>query len=484
MDRLIFPTSEELLVVASSEIKHPKFSASPYALNDGKQFICHTAKNDPAPEVVFRFSEELKGCCIFLYNRIGTEKIAGCLRGVQFATSIDGISWTKLAVYLSWEQIYERHGIAIALPKEALYLKLFRDACGEPIHLSQITIGRSLEEKYSNDERLTREFANLYSLPLDDNGHILEHDKPQFQQRYYATIRTPFSRSIDNSPNVSAISLRRLGRFSNALIQVVNAFCIARFLGVHKIYIPEDSNVLPFVPDYDVFDFHYSNIQVVRGPIPSDVSVLEGSFFYSPRFPALFIDRPGSFDVVQMFKHALQFDYEESGMFSDDDIVIHIRSGDIFTDNPHSGYGQPPLAYYRKIIEFERPKSVCLVYQDEANPVINELKLYLSDRNISFRLQSGTLRDDITLLLQARKLVAGRGTFLPGVIALSENIKTVFWFNKKSTVFSRPISREVVVKDTDGLYTSAVLNRNWKNSKDQRQLMITYPEEALSICLA
>ena len=53
------------------------------------------------------------------------------------------------------------------------------------------------------------------------------------------------------------------------------------------------------------------------------------------------------------------------------EIYIHIRGGDIFQSNPHSAYVQPPLFYYKKIIEnFEK---IFLIAEDNSNPCVDEL---------------------------------------------------------------------------------------------------------------
>ena len=36
--------------------------------------------------------------------------------------------------------------------------------------------------------------------------------------------------------------------------------------------------------------------------------------------------------------------------FTDNDLVIHIRSGDVYSKYPHSGWVQPPLSFYKTII--------------------------------------------------------------------------------------------------------------------------------------
>ena len=63
---------------------------------------------------------------------------------------------------------------------------------------------------------------------------------------------------------------------------------------------------------------------------------------------------------------------------SENDIGIHIRSGDIFNgNNPHGYYVQPPLNYYTEIINHNINKSIIIVFENCNNPVINELKKFI-----------------------------------------------------------------------------------------------------------
>ena len=61
----------------------------------------------------------------------------------------------------------------------------------------------------------------------------------------------------------------------------------------------------------------------------------------------------------------------------ENDVVIHIRSGDIFKSNPHPNYVPPPLSYYIKKLNKYKYEKIHIVCEDTVNPVVNELlKLY------------------------------------------------------------------------------------------------------------
>ena len=115
-----------------------------------------------------------------------------------------------------------------------------------------------------------------------------------------------------------------------------------------------------------------------------------------------------------------------------DDLVLHFRAGDIFrqTRPPHPGYGQPPLSYYLAAVEREQPARVWLVFEDRSNPCIDAAEAALRKRGVEVLLQSGTLEEDLRLLLSASRLVAGRGSFAHMVAHLSERLRKAYFFEQ------------------------------------------------------
>ena len=55
----------------------------------------------------------------------------------------------------------------------------------------------------------------------------------------------------------------------------------------------------------------------------------------------------------------------------ENDVVIHIRSGDIFNKCPHPVYIMPPLSYYVNILNEKNFNKIYLVAADKLNPFIN-----------------------------------------------------------------------------------------------------------------
>jgi hypothetical protein len=138
------------------------------------------------------------------------------------------------------------------------------------------------------------------------------------------------------------------------------------------------------------------------------------------------------------------------------------------------------------VIRHYNPSIVCLVYENDANPVINSLKHYLTLENIEFRISSSSLKSDLVNLIYAEALVVGIGTFSKAILSLNRELNTLYTFNIDSTTFTSDLSfnRSTVIYnviDSCKNYVSCILQNNWSNSNEQRQLMLSYEEENLTI---
>ena len=157
---------------------------------------------------------------------------------------------------------------------------------------------------------------------------------------------------------------------------------------------------------------------------------------------------------------------------SENDIGIHIRSGDIKKKkNPQGYYVQPPLNYYTEIINNNLNRSIIIVFENTNNPIINKLKdIYKDYTNIKF--QSSTLELDIYTLSKCKILVWGTGSFCIIPYCLSNSIKKNiipntfygcirFFKNNKS-------SNNVLFIDLPNYI------HGWKNTNEQHNIMLNY----------
>lgn len=112
----------------------------------------------------------------------------------------------------------------------------------------------------------------------------------------------------------------------------------------------------------------------------------------------------------------------------DDTLVVHIRSGDIFTTSIHPRYWQPPLGYYQyAATDFDK---IVVCSQNTKNPVVNALYDYcVTSRGLhNCMLRVGTpLHDDVAFLLHAHNIAVGWGTFGVAIYAMSAHIRRFYY---------------------------------------------------------
>lgn len=149
---------------------------------------------------------------------------------------------------------------------------------------------------------------------------------------------------------------------------------------------------------------------------------------------------------------------------------IHIRSGDIFSQNGgHSYYVQPPLQYYKKIIKSKNWENIIIVYEDDKNPCVNVLKNLKID-NIQF--QSSLLMNDIEQLCSSTNLAIGFGTFGYLIYLMNDNLQNLY------------IPSYILKELPQGKWGDITLNvielpnyikcGDWKNTEQQRNIMMNY----------
>ena len=166
----------------------------------------------------------------------------------------------------------------------------------------------------------------------------------------------------------------------------------------------------------------------------------------------------------------MNFKFERKIESLDNILHIHIRAGDIFQGSgAHSAYVQPPLKYYKDIIESKDWKKIIVVYQDLGNPCVQALK-NLKYKNISF--ESNSLEKDLNILLKANHLVLGFGTFGLLLYFLNYNLKNIY------------IPKYVIDELPNGSWGDTALNiielpnyikcGEWKNTVEQKNIMLNY----------
>lgn len=270
---------------------------------------------------------------------------------------------------------------------------------------------------------------------------------------------------------LDAIQVLGKERFGNSVHRLVNALGLARAFDIRLVAIPQ----WEFLKD----QFEIQGIRFTKqAPRPSS-RILWGSFEKNSLIKHLI----GTVDVRQTIRElseGFSFDTRPSPR-GKATLTIHIRSGDIFEGNRAKHYGQPPLAFYKRVFDRGEWEHVCVIFQNFSNPVIEPLLEWLNNRGVSPEIHEGKVVSALEELWRARNLVVSNGSFLEATIASSDNLKRVYVFGQHSARRFSHLGGHLDThpyRDIFGLYEREVMLA-WRDRRWQRNLMVWLPTGAL-----
>jgi hypothetical protein len=280
-------------------------------------------------------------------------------------------------------------------------------------------------------------------------------------------------------PSQYGITIPHLGRFGNTMAVFMPVFARSIAVGIGNIIVHGDSVLAASdgLRDPGVYQLG-PDVTLWAGVEPSarENTVLRLVTTKSLRFA---IDHKYA---DKAWQEALSLLFAGSAVVPRDEshLVIHLRGGDVYGTRLLPNHGQPPLSYYTKILRLGGWSEVTIVHQGPGIPVLKPLVEYCTSLGLPVTTQSASFREDMVTLFGAQTLVVGRGSFAPSVIGLSPNVKTVFFFQngfgmnppKSGVAFTR-------ILDIDGEYIQKNLSHMWRNTPEQVQLMLEYPEDKL-----
>lgn len=162
-------------------------------------------------------------------------------------------------------------------------------------------------------------------------------------------------------------------------------------------------------------------------------------------------------------------------------LTVYLRSGDVFCEEPEPHYGQPPWAFFERVLEFRSWTKVVVVSEDRLNPVHALIIEWCRKNEVTVEETGASLGEAIRVIMSASNLTSANGTFIPSLLFLSEGNKDVFCFQDSvNPLLERKGLTIWCVRDVEGGYIQSVMSRNWSNSPSQRKLMVEYPKAFLS----
>lgn len=340
----------------------------------------------------------------------------------------------------------------------------------------RIPDGFSLKGQISLTERLAERWLALYYGWDLDVFRGYRPVTPNHSGAYRIRNAQPLLYEI--RPKIEALHVGPWGRFGNSIRQVLNALYMAEALGVQTVCFTQPHSFLT--------GQHAGGLRLLWNAdgVPCSRPCLVGSFFHLNAFNR----KPTPSETARIFSELIRplvrgEVREPDPRVRDDDLVLHFRSGDAFAGPEYPrNHGQPPLSYYLAAVERERPARVWLVFEDRGNPCIDAAEAALRQNGLEVIVQSGTVEDDLRVLLSAQRLVGGRGSFIPMTAHLSDRLQRLYVFHggRRMKSLAELGIKVFLGKDIGGEYESALLNGNWAGLPAQRALMLSYPAEKLS----
>lgn len=435
-----------------------------------QEYNTHTDVDEPAWWQV-DLGQRLPLSAIVVHNR--RELAREAARSLRIEVSEDGAAWTLIHAGLTH---FRARGQAspLQLPLAGLvwarFVKVSLDE-RQPLVLTQVEV---FVERPAFELIRLRERIGL-DVPL------LAEAPSAVEQMSYALVGAPGTREAP----LIGLSLVLNPALGNGLMQHAMAIALARRLGLRYFKLAK-RDISGVIARTEPVNLGGITFLPNTHPLPEGGWFLEGYFWeleHHSRFAKDLLTPHEKWEIVRTIIHPL-FNLLPS-VFEpkpEDELIIHIRSGDVFSTWVNAAYIQPPLAFYTLVIDrflrAGRISRVKLVYENRMNPVIDALEDHLTARAIPFSVQSGTIVDDTRALVNGRHLVFGFGTLGPAICYLSDTVETLVSFaNGYDHKFREiPTVKNVIEVFDAGDY---IKPGGWNNSPEQRRMMVEYPEANL-----
>lgn len=257
---------------------------------------------------------------------------------------------------------------------------------------------------------------------------------------------------------------RWYGRLGNNIQQISNGIYFCRKNGIHftspdhpmieaidlnfgsnQYKIPKTSNnwFYHFEKEHSDFDVDIYELNLLRKNICEDYI-----------YPKLKIDHSKLNDPLP-----------------DDVLVVHIRSGDLYTHFPNT-HPQNPLSYYLKLYQLFEGK-VIFIAEDDKNPIVQVLQQY----NLDIRIWG--IEDTYTLLLRTRNLAtSGAGSFAISSAFCSKNLKNFYC----TDLYIDHSLNPMMLKEQLNVFIAAISGNKyfkvgeWNSAKDNIEKILNYEE--------
>ena len=161
-----------------------------------------------------------------------------------------------------------------------------------------------------------------------------------------------------------------------------------------------------------------------------------------------------------------------------DDLYIYIRGGDAFKiiNRPCISYAQPPLCFYKIILNNFKFRKIKIISEDKFNPTL----LLLLEQFYHIKYIKNNIKLDISYLANSYNTISAKSSFIVSIIKLNKNLKFLweYDFYKLSerylhlhySVYTFPFKYIIYLMKASEIYKKSMYP--FFNTEKQRELII------------
>ena len=282
----------------------------------------------------------------------------------------------------------------------------------EDLNMININISQNETEEIENRKKKEKEdierYNKLLDMPKNPEDPLIKKERETILENYYR----------DTNKTDMIIYFDMTFPFGNQIAAVNKMIFYCEIIHCKKLILPVENRIYI---NHTLLDKEYNlQIEVAQESFQADlITDISFEFFYV--FYNLKIE-----NRIGILKNEIVNNLPKVNV-NKNDLIIHIRSGDIFQHKGETDYApdysQPPLCFYQKILEQFKFSDIYIIAEDNTfNPVIEELK----KKYPKIKYNQNSLEIDLSYLIYGYNIVGSISSFLISSIKLNDNIK-FFW---------------------------------------------------------
>ena len=282
----------------------------------------------------------------------------------------------------------------------------------EDLNIININISQNETEEIENRKKKEKEdierYNKLLDMPKNPEDPLIKKERETILENYYR----------DTNKTDMIIYFDMTFPFGNQIAAVNKMIFYCEIIHCKKLILPVENRIYI---NHTLLDKEYNlQIEVAQESFQADlITDISFEFFYV--FYNLKIE-----NRIGILKNEIVNNLPKVNV-NKNDLIIHIRSGDIFQHKGETDYApdysQPPLCFYQKILEQFKFSDIYIIAEDNIfNPVIEELR----KKYPKIKYNQNSLEIDLSYLIYGYNIVGSISSFLISSIKLNDNIK-FFW---------------------------------------------------------